>query len=131
MILSFPFRRKASRAMPAYSRTVLNLPDVYDDEALKRIHPALTFLKVVDKRSGYRTKQMLVAPIMEGDTLLGVCFRSLTTKVMSPLVTFEVDGVNELCKTLATADTSEGQRKLGGSAQRKPQSTTRWLQKGF
>ena len=51
---------------------LVNLPDVYDEEALKKIHPALTFLKEVDKRSGYRTRQMLVAPILEGKTLYGV-----------------------------------------------------------
>ena len=52
----------------AFSRQMLNIADVYDDEALKRIHPTLSFLKEVDKRSGYRTKQMLVVPILDGDT---------------------------------------------------------------
>lgn len=114
--LKLPISPQSIAGYVAYSRTVLNLPDVYDDEALKRIHPALTFLKVVDKRSGYRTKQMLVAPIMEGDTLLGV-LQVINNKGNEPFGDLEVDGVNELCKTLATAirqrasGSSGGQRK--------------------
>ena len=39
-----------------------------------RINPNLRFLQEVDKRTGYRTKQMLVAPIVEagGTELIGV-----------------------------------------------------------
>lgn len=61
--LKLPISPQSIAGYVAFSRKSLNLPDVYDDEALKQIHPALTFLKVVDKRSGYRTKQMLVAPL--------------------------------------------------------------------
>ena len=43
-----------------------------DDEALKQIHPSLTFLKEVDKRSGYRSKQMLVAPIILSTLVVGL-----------------------------------------------------------
>ncbi|MBU3998661.1 MAG: secretion system protein E, partial [Gammaproteobacteria bacterium] len=59
--LKLPISPQSIAGYVAFSRQLLNLPDVYDDEALKQIHPALTFLKEVDKRSGYRTKQMLVA----------------------------------------------------------------------
>ncbi len=100
--LKLPISPQSIAGYVAYSRTVLNLPDVYDDEALKRIHPSLTFLKVVDKRSGYRTKQMLVAPILEGDALLGV-LQVINNKSNEPFGDLEVDGVHELCKTLATA----------------------------
>ena len=67
--LKLPISPQSLAGYAAFSKRALNLPDVYDDEALKQIHPALTFLKEVDRRSGYRTKQMLVAPIMDGDML--------------------------------------------------------------
>ena len=55
------------------TRKMLNLKDVYDEAELKCHHPKLRFLKEVDKRTGYRTKQMLVAPVLDGDVgLLGV-----------------------------------------------------------
>lgn len=117
--LKLPISPQSIAGYVAYSRTVLNLPDVYDDEALKRIHPSLTFLKVVDKRSGYRTKQMLVAPISEGDALLGV-LQVINNKSNEPFGELEVDGVNELCKTLATAIR---QRARGPSAAARKKST--------
>lgn len=100
--LKLPISPQSLAGYAAYSKAPLNLPDVYDEEALKRIHPSLSFLKEVDKRSGYRTKQMLVAPILDGDTLHGV-LQVINNKNDEPFGDLEVDGVTELCKTLATA----------------------------
>lgn len=110
--LKLPISPQSIAGYVAFSKTSLNLPDVYDDEALKQIHPSLTFLKVVDKRSGYRTKQMLVAPILEGKILHGV-LQVINNKSDEPFGDLEVDGVSELCKTLATAIR---QRANGGAA---------------
>ena len=100
--LKLPISPQSIAGYVAYSRKPLNLPDVYDTAALKRIHPALSFLKEVDRRSGYRTKQMLVAPILEGETLHGV-LQVINSKSDEPFGELEIDGVAELCKTLATA----------------------------
>ncbi|MBK6594443.1 MAG: Flp pilus assembly complex ATPase component TadA [Burkholderiales bacterium] len=100
--LKLPISPQSIAGYVAFSRKALNIPDVYDDEALKHVHPSLTFLKVVDKRSGYRTKQMLVAPILEGNILHGV-LQVINNKSDEPFGELEVDGVSELCKTLATA----------------------------
>ena len=100
--LKLPISPQSIAGYAAYSQQLLNLPDVYDDEALKQIHPALTFLKEVDKRSGYRTRQMLVAPILEGRELHGV-LQVINNKSDRPFGDLEVEGVTQLCKTLATA----------------------------
>ena len=100
--LKLPITPQSIAGYAAYSGKLLNLPDVYDDDALKQIHPALTFLKEVDKRSGYRTRQMLVAPILEGKTLHGV-LQVINNKSDQPFGELEVEGVAQLCKTLATA----------------------------
>ncbi len=100
--LKLPISPQSLAGYAAYSKKALNLPDVYDDEALKQIHPALTFLKEVDRRSGYRTKQMIVAPILDGDTLHGV-LQVINSKSDEAFGALEMDGVAELCKTLATA----------------------------
>lgn len=100
--LKLPITPQSIAGYVAFSRQLLNLGDVYDEEALKRIHPALTFLKEVDKRSGYRTQQMLVAPILEGDILHGV-LQVINHKSGQPFGNLEVEGVVQLCKTLATA----------------------------
>ncbi len=100
--LKLPISPQSIAGYVALSKKLLNLPDVYDDEALKQIHPALTFLKEVDKRSGYRTRQMLVAPILEGHTLQGV-LQVINNKSDQPFGELEIEGVTELCKTLAIA----------------------------
>ena len=100
--LKLPVSPQSLAGYAAFSRKPLNLVDVYDDDALKRIHPALSFLKEVDRRSGYRTKQMLVVPILEGETLYGV-LQVINSKSDEPFGELELDGAAELCKTLATA----------------------------
>ena len=90
--LKLPITPQSLAGYAAFSRKALNLPDVYDEEALKRIHPSLTFLKEVDRRSGYRTKQMLVAPIMDGNVLHGV-LQVINNKSDEPFGELELDGV--------------------------------------
>ena len=100
--LKLPITPQSIAGYTAFSKKLVNLADVYDDLALKRIHPALTFLKEVDKRSGYRTRQMLAAPILEGDTLHGV-LQIINNKSDQAFSELEVEGVSQLCKTLAIA----------------------------
>ena len=117
--LKLPITPQSLAGYVAQSHKPLNIPDVYDEEALKKIHPALNFLKVVDTRTGYRTKQMLVAPILEGNTLYGV-LQVINNKNSEPFGALEVDGVSELCKTLATAIR---QRASGASPMQRRKAT--------
>ncbi len=100
--LKLPITPQSIAGYAAFSRELVNLNDVYDEEALRRVHPALTFLKEVDKRSGYRTRQMLAAPIVDGAVLYGV-LQVINNKNDQPFSGLEVEGVTQLCKTLATA----------------------------
>ena len=100
--LRLPISPQSIAGYVAFSRKLLNLADVYEEEALKQIPPQLTFLKEVDKRSGYRTKQMLVSPILEGGNLYGV-LQVINNKADHPFSELDVKGVIQLCKTLATA----------------------------
>ena len=115
--LKLPITPQSLAGYAAYSRKLINLADVYDEAVLKQIHPALTFLKAVDKRSGYRTREMLVAPILDGDTLQGV-LQVINNKSGQPFGELEVEGISQLCKTLATAirqrlvKTDEVQKKI-------------------
>ena len=56
----------------AQTQQTLNLANVYDTRALKKIHPDLRFLGAVDMRSGYRTRQMLVTPLRQDGQWHGV-----------------------------------------------------------
>ena len=100
--LKLPISGQSLAGYSAFSKKILNIADVYDDAALLRIHPTLNFLKEVDKRSGYRTKQMLVVPIVSGVDLYGV-LQLINNKNDQPFGDLDLDGAAQLCKTLATA----------------------------
>src|SRR5258706_7364571 len=83
----------------------MNIKDVYDDSELKQYSPNLTFLKAVDQRTGYRSKQMLIAPILGGDSgtdLMGV-IQLINNLAGQPFSALHDEGVVELAKTLAIA----------------------------
>ena len=100
--LKLPISAQSLAGYAAASKQLLNIADVYDDEALHRINPTLSFLKEVDKRSGYRTKQMMVVPITHGADLYGV-LQVINNKSDHAFGELEVEGASQLCKTLATA----------------------------
>ena len=70
--LKLPIGTQSIAGYVAMVKQMVKITDVYDIKTLKKIHPGLSFLQAVDKRSGYRTKQMLVAPVMNSDALYGV-----------------------------------------------------------
>jgi len=115
--LKLPISPQSIAGFVAHSKQMLNIADVYDDEALKRIHPQLTFLKEVDKRSGYRTKQMMVMPILDGEVLHGV-LQVINNKSDQPFGELEVEGATQLCKTLATAIRQRMQKELESQRRR-------------
>ncbi len=56
----------------AMSRKSLRIDDVNDSKFLASIHPRLRYDASIDKKTGYRTKSMIVAPIEHNNTFLGV-----------------------------------------------------------
>jgi len=88
----------------AVSKTVVNIADVYDDAELARISPEIHFLKEVDKKTGFRTKQMLVFPILNltDNSLMGVV-QVINTMSGLAFPTMAEEGAPELAKTLAIA----------------------------
>ena len=102
--LKLPIAEHSIAGYVAMSRKLTNIKDVYDEVELKAINPNLRFLQEVDKRTGYRTKQQLVAPIVEqgGAELIGV-IQIINNKSGAPFGPLTEEGVNELALTLAIA----------------------------
>src|ERR1700674_4700517 len=63
--LKLPINEQSIAGFCAVNKKIVNIRDVYDDHELKTHSPQLNFLKEVDKRTGYRTKQMLIAPVLD------------------------------------------------------------------
>ena len=104
--LRLPITDQSIAGYVALSRRIVNFCDVYDDGELKAVHASLRFLQEVDAKTGYRTKQMLVAPIVEqpGGELLGVV-QIINSKTDKPFAPVAEEGAKGLCETLAIAFT--------------------------
>ena len=101
--LKLPIAEQSIAGYVAFAKKTVNIRDVYDDSELRSINPNLRFLQEVDKRTGYRTKQMLVAPIIEApNELIGV-IQVINNKTGAPFGTLASEGVQELAQTLAIA----------------------------
>ena len=50
----------------------MNIADVYDETELMRIHHMMSFNRSYDEATGFRTKQVMAAPLMFEGTLSGV-----------------------------------------------------------
>ena len=72
--LKLPIAEQSIAGFVAVHKKMINIRDVYDEKELKAYSPQLNFLKQVDVKTGYRTKQMLVAPVIDAQTkeLIGV-----------------------------------------------------------
>lgn len=102
--LKIPVTETSVIGFSGLQKKVINIEDVYDKSELKKINPALVFSHDVDKRTGYRTKQMLAAPILNAETqeLMGVV-QVINSNDNQPFPAEIADEVADICRTLAIA----------------------------
>lgn len=101
--LKLPVTADSIAGYAALSRRMLNLLDVYDETELARHSPELRFQQGVDRRTGYRTRQMLVAPIVDaGGALMGVV-QLINYRHGGAFPALVEEGVRRLSSTLAQA----------------------------
>jgi type II secretory ATPase GspE/PulE/Tfp pilus assembly ATPase PilB-like protein len=67
-----PLSTSSIAGFVALTQQPLLINDVYDESALKKLHQNLHFDSSFDKRSGFRTRSMIVIPIMDGKVMRGV-----------------------------------------------------------
>ncbi|SFU57691.1 Type II secretory pathway ATPase GspE/PulE or T4P pilus assembly pathway ATPase PilB [Nitrosomonas eutropha] len=113
--LKLPINEQSVAGFVALHRKIVNFRDVYDRNELRRQGEYLRFLQEVDKRTGYRTKQMLVVPIpSSGDNdLLGVV-QLINNKSDEPFSQKTVDNLGEICQVLAAAFKQHRMQQLLG-----------------
>ncbi len=101
--LKLPISKQSIAGYVALSGRMLNVLDVYDEQELRRIDPELSFQQGVDRRTGYRTQQMLVAPIIgERGQVQGV-LQLINNRRGGPFDAQVEEGVQHVCDSLAIA----------------------------
>ena len=86
----------------AASGKTVNITNAYDDNELRRINPELIFNKSFDEQSGYKTTQVLAAPIIHNKYLLGV-IQLINKKDGSHFTLEDQSSVMEIAKVLGLA----------------------------
>ncbi|MDP1997843.1 MAG: ATPase, T2SS/T4P/T4SS family, partial [Gallionella sp.] len=102
--LKLPIAEQSVAGYAAMHKKLLNIKDVYDEKELAGYSSHLRFLQEVDKRTGYRTKQMLVAPILDATSgdLIGV-IQVINNKAGVSFAEMIEEGVQEVAQTMAVA----------------------------
>jgi type II secretory ATPase GspE/PulE/Tfp pilus assembly ATPase PilB-like protein len=102
--LKLPIAEQSIAGYAAMKKKLLNIKDVYDEKELAHYSPQLRFLQEVDKRTGYRTKQMLVVPVVDATSndLVGV-IQVINNKAGVPFASSIEEGAHELAQTMAVA----------------------------
>ncbi len=103
--LKLPITETSVAGYCAHHKAVFKVNDVYDEAELKKNNPRMHFLKEVDRRTGYRSKQMLLAPVLSSDDrpqLLGV-LQLINTTTGMPFPDGDLARIAELVKVLAPA----------------------------
>ncbi len=86
----------------ALTGQTLNIHDAYDDKEVKAYHPRLSFDRSWDEKTGFRTKQILTAPILYEKYLMGV-LQLINHKEDKPFSDVDADAGREVAKTLGIA----------------------------
>jgi hypothetical protein len=114
--LVLPITPQSVAGYVAATKKAIRIADAYDDAELKSHSPELAFCRVVDQLTGYRTRQMLAAPVVNARSreLLGVV-QLLNNRDGGAFTESDEVGLEELCETMAIAYT---QRMKASMAER-------------
>lgn len=101
---SLPIAESSIAGYVALHKRMVNVRDVYDTAELASHVPPLQFVRQVDERTGYRTCEILCAPLVNAGSneLLGVV-QLINNRDRRPFPAPLEEGVAQLCATLAVA----------------------------
>jgi len=100
--IRLPISNSSIAGYCASNQKILNIKNVYDDKELYDIDPELRFDSSWDKKTGFKTKQVLVAPILFKSFLLGV-IQLINRRAGGPFTARDEENVTELAKIMGIA----------------------------
>jgi type II secretory ATPase GspE/PulE/Tfp pilus assembly ATPase PilB-like protein len=103
-----PISAKSVAGFVALTKQTVNIADAYDSNELRRVSPELHFDSSFDKRTGFRTTQILCMPVLHEGKVLGVV--QILNKKKGPRFTKEDEvSVARIAKTLGIAFNTQAQ----------------------
>ncbi len=113
--IRIPVDKNSIAGYSAYTQKLINIADVYDDRELSRIDPDLKFDKSWDQQTGFRTRQVLVYPIIFQKYLMGA-LQLINRKDDTPFTRDDEKSVQELAKIIGIA--IYNQKRMASRARR-------------
>jgi len=100
--IRIPISTSSIAGNSAYKQKLVNIKNVYDNKELLSIDPELKFDSSWDKKTGFKTKQVLAFPIIFKKYLLGV-IQLINRSDGSSFTTLDEEAVQELAKIMGIA----------------------------
>jgi len=100
--IRIPVSTSSLSGYAAHKQKLINIQDVYNDKELSAIDPDLKFDKSWDQKTGFRTKQVLVGPIIFKKFLLGG-IQLINRKDGTSFTNLDGESVMEMAKILGIA----------------------------
>ena len=97
-----PISEQSISGCVAQIKKPFNINDVYNPDELNGFHPELKFDSSWDKKTGLRTKSMLVYPLLQGEELMGV-LQLVNKKHGEKFTGFDERNAKIIAQTLALA----------------------------
>jgi type II secretory ATPase GspE/PulE/Tfp pilus assembly ATPase PilB-like protein len=103
-----PISAKSVAGFVALNKQTVNIADAYDRNELRRLSPELHFDSSFDKRTGFRTTQILCMPVLHESRVLGVV-QILNKKRGGRFTKDDETSVARIAKTLGIAFNNQAQ----------------------
>ena len=100
--IRLPLNEKSIAGYVALTHKSVNLVNAYNQEEVARISPSLVFDGSWDKKTGFRTRQLLTVPILHGESVVGV-FQLLNKKHGKRFTEEDEESANLIVKPLGIA----------------------------
>jgi GAF domain-containing protein len=97
-----PISTNSLAGYSAYKGNLINIKNVYDEKELAAIDPKLSFDKSWDEKTGFRTRQVLVAPVSFQKYLMGA-IQLVNRRDGTSFTERDEGAVQELAQTLGIA----------------------------
>ena len=100
--IRLPLNENSIAGYVALTHKSVNLVNAYNQEEVARISPSLVFDGSWDKKTGFRTRQLLTVPILHGESVVGV-FQLLNKKHGKRFTEEDEENANLIVKPLGIA----------------------------
>jgi len=101
--LRVPINEKSLAGFVAKNREVVNVSDAYNKTEIAKINPNLSFDSSWDRRTGFRSRQMLTVPLFSSNNMLAGVMQLINKRGGDRFTRYDEARVTDIAKTIGIA----------------------------